>query len=351
MTIDEKYIKRCLQLAKNGLGTTYPNPLVGSVIVVNHKIIGEGWHYKTGKPHAEVNAIEAVKNKELLKKSTLYVNLEPCSHYGKTPPCAHLIASSGIKKVVIGNLDPNPKVSGNGINYLKASGCEVSYGILEKSCSDLNKRFFTFHIKKRPYIFLKWAETTDGFLAPDAASRTKTEPVWISNPFSRQIVHKQRAAEMAILVGTNTVLADNPSLTVRYWKGENPIRIIIDRNLKNSPNAKIFDDSAKTLLFTETKPKSTLNNSTEIILLKKNIPVIPQILEELYKREIQSVIIEGGAKTLKGFISNDLWDEAHIYAAPIFFKKGIGAPEITGDLTDELKIGTNTLRIIKNQSI
>lgn len=351
MTIDEKYIKRCLQLAKNGLGTTYPNPLVGSVIVVNHKIIGEGWHYKTGKPHAEVNAIQSVKNRELLKNATLYVNLEPCSHHGKTPPCAHLIVSSGIKKVVIGNLDPNPQVAGNGINYLKESGCEVTHGVFENVCADLNKRFFTFHIKKRPYIFLKWAETTDGFLAPDAASRTKTEPVWISNPFSRQIVHKQRAAEMAILVGTNTVLADNPSLTVRYWKGENPIRIIIDRNLKNSPNAKIFDDSAKTLLFTETKPKSTLNNSTEIILLKKNIPVIPQILHELYNREIQSVVIEGGAATLKSFIAQNLWDEAHIYAAPIVFKKGINAPKVIGELTHTYKIGNNSLRIIKNHSI
>lgn len=351
MTPDEKYITRCLELAKNGLGTTYPNPLVGSVIVENDRIIGEGWHYQAGEPHAEVNAIQSVKNRELLKNATLYVNLEPCSHHGKTPPCAHLIVSSGIKKVVIGNLDPNPKVSGNGINYLKASGCEVSYGILEKSCSDLNKRFFTFHVKKRPYIFLKWAETTDGFLAPDAQTRTKKEPVWISNAFSRQVAHKQRAEEMAILVGTNTVLADNPALTVRDWNGQNPIRLVIDRNLKIPPEFKIFDQSAKTLLFTLRNPQSTLRGNAEIILLKENVSAIPQILHELYNREIQSVVIEGGAATLKSFIAQNLWDEAHIYAAPIVFKKGINAPKVIGELTHTYKIGNNSLRIIKNHSI
>ena len=227
MNIHEKYIKRCIELAKNGLGATYPNPLVGSVIVYKNKIIGEGWHQKAGAPHAEVNAINSVKDESLLNKSTIYVSLEPCSHFGKTPPCSDLIIAKGIKKVIIGTVDPFAEVAGRGIKKLMEAGCEVQVGILEKECQDLNKRFFTFHQKKRPYIILKWAQTTDGFIAPKV--QEKREPVWITNQYSKQLVHKWRSEEQAILVGTNTAIADNPKLNTRLWNGKNPVRVVIDK--------------------------------------------------------------------------------------------------------------------------
>src|SRR5690554_546144 len=238
-------MSRCIQLAKNGLGATYPNPLVGSVIVHKDRIIGEGWHQMAGQPHAEVNALKSVADQELLKEATIYVNLEPCSHYGKTPPCSDLIIIKGIKRVVIGSSDPNPEVAGRGIKKLRDADCEVILGVRKEECDDLNKRFFTFHNKKRPYIFLKWAQTPDGFIAPEKKTRTTTNPVWITNEYSRQLVHKMRSEEMAILVGTNTVMEDNPSLTVREWAGKNPIRVVIDRTLKLPPNAAVFDGSAK----------------------------------------------------------------------------------------------------------
>ena len=219
-------MSRCIELAKKGLGNTYPNPLVGSVIVNDGSIIGEGWHHKAGEAHAEINAIDSVNDPGLLSSSTIYVSLEPCSHFGRTPPCASRIVSEGIKKVVIGSTDPNPKVSGKGIQMLRDAGCEITIGVLEKECDILNKRFFTFQQKKRPYIFLKWAQTTDGFIAPLERGK-KTEPVWISNPFSKQLVHKMRAHEAAILVGTQTVIDDNPSLTTREWDGLSPLRIAL----------------------------------------------------------------------------------------------------------------------------
>jgi diaminohydroxyphosphoribosylaminopyrimidine deaminase / 5-amino-6-(5-phosphoribosylamino)uracil reductase len=230
--IHQKYIKRCIELAKNGLGTTYPNPLVGSVIVYNEEIIGEGWHRKSGEPHAEVNAINSVKDKSLLSKSTIYVSLEPCSHFGKTPPCCDLIIANKIPNVVIGTIDPFAKVSGSGIKKLIEAGKNVTIGILEDECKELNKRFFTFHTKKRPYIILKWAESSAGFIAP--IFKEKQEPIWITNSFSRQLVHKWRSEEQAILVGTQTVLDDNPKLNTRDWNGQNPIRIILDRTGKIS---------------------------------------------------------------------------------------------------------------------
>ena len=207
-------MSRCIQLAKNGLGTTYPNPLVGSVVVHNNKIIGEGWHYKAGQPHAEVNAVKSIENLKLLKEATIYVSLEPCSHYGKTPPCADLIIESGIKKVVVGSLDPNPKVAGRGIKRLMEAGCGVIVGILEDECNELNKRFFTFHQKKRPFIFLKWAQTADGFIAPKSETRSETKPIWITNEFSRQMVHKMRAQEQAILAGTHRLRFGNGQVKI-----------------------------------------------------------------------------------------------------------------------------------------
>ncbi|MCG2430786.1 bifunctional diaminohydroxyphosphoribosylaminopyrimidine deaminase/5-amino-6-(5-phosphoribosylamino)uracil reductase RibD [Aequorivita xiaoshiensis] len=349
MKIHEKYMLRCIQLAKNGLGTTYPNPLVGSVVVHNNMIIGEGWHYQAGQPHAEVNALENVENRELLKDATIYVSLEPCSHFGKTPPCANLIVESGIKKVVIGSLDPNPQVAGRGIKRLIEAGCEVIVGVLDKECDELNKRFFTFHMKKRPYIFLKWAQTSDGFVAPKSETRNEKKPVWITNTFSRQIVHKMRAEEQAILVGTNTVLEDNPTLTVRDWYGKNPIRVIIDKTLKISPEVSVFDGSVKTIVFNNKESKISDNIEFEKLDFKKNIP--QQICDVLFKNNIQSIIIEGGSKTLQSFIDTSLWDEAYIFTGKNTFSEGIKTPIFKGDIFSEKMIKEDTLKIFKNPSI
>lgn len=340
-------MSRCIQLAKNGLGTTYPNPLVGSVIVSDDKIIGEGWHYQAGKPHAEVNAINSVKDKSLLKDATIYVNLEPCSHYGKTPPCADLIIHYGIKNVVVGNLDPNPQVAGRGIMKLMQAGCVVHTGTLEDECNELNKRFFTFHREKRPYIFLKWAQTADGFIAPKSNTRTEIQPVWITNRYSRQRVHKMRGEEMAILVGTNTVLEDNPSLTTRDWSGNNPIRIVLDRSLKLDKNLSVFNNEAKTIVITEMDTPSP----SEMLIHEKidfSENLVPQICDVLYKHNLQSLIVEGGSQTLQTFIDANLWDEAYIFSAQNTFGNGIKAPELNGNFIFEEKIREDSLKIFKN---
>ena len=325
-------MQRCIDLAKNGLGTTYPNPLVGSVIVYKDRIIGEGWHKKAGEPHAEVNAINSVKDQDLLSKSTIYVNLEPCSHFGKTPPCSHLIVDKKIKKVVIGTIDLNSKVKGKGVEHLKKSGCQVKLGVLEKECKELNKRFFTFHKKKRPFIILKWAETKDKFIYPGTNKKSNIKPIWISNIYSLQLVHKWRAEEQAILVGTNTVRNDNPKLSTRDYFGNSPIRIAIDRKLKIPNNYNFFDNEIETLIFTEDE---MMLKSKNIECLKINFSknVTNQIMEVLYKRGIQSVIIEGGAKTLQSFIDNNLWDEVRIFTGDNCFGDGIMAPILTSKKT------------------
>lgn len=330
MTTHETYIKRCLQIAKNGLGTTRPNPMVGAVIVYNDQIIAEGFTSPYGGPHAEVNAINAVKNQSLLAKSTIYVTLEPCSHFGKTPPCSDLIISHHIPNVVIGCIDDNPEVAGKGIAKLRASGCHVTVGVLENECKAHHKRFFTFHNKKRPYIILKWAETADGFIAPLA--RDEQKPVWITNPYSRQLVHKWRAEEQAILVGTNTVVADNPSLTVRDWSGENPIRVVLDKSSKLNMDYSIFNDDAKTIRIT-----------SETIDFEK--PIASQIATLLHKENINSIIIEGGSQTLQTFIDENLWDEARIFIGKTEFKSGIKAPQFDGNLISETTIKNDTLKI------
>ncbi|SDR83014.1 bifunctional diaminohydroxyphosphoribosylaminopyrimidine deaminase/5-amino-6-(5-phosphoribosylamino)uracil reductase RibD [Winogradskyella sediminis] len=330
MNTHETYIKRCLQIAKNGLGTTRPNPMVGAVIVYNDQIIAEGFTSPYGGPHAEVNAINAVKNQSLLAKSTIYVTLEPCSHFGKTPPCSDLIISHHIPNVVIGCIDDNPEVAGKGIAKLKASGCHVTVGVLENECKAHHKRFFTFHNKKRPYIILKWAETADGFIAPIA--REEQKPVWITNPYSRQLVHKWRAEEKAILVGTNTVVADNPSLTVRDWSGENPIRVVLDKSSKLNMDYSIFNDDAKTIRIT-----------SETIDFEK--PIASQIATLLHKENINSIIIEGGSQTLQTFIDENLWDEARIFIGKTEFKSGIKAPQFVGNLISETTIKNDTLKI------
>ncbi|HEX8015927.1 MAG TPA: bifunctional diaminohydroxyphosphoribosylaminopyrimidine deaminase/5-amino-6-(5-phosphoribosylamino)uracil reductase RibD [Flavobacterium sp.] len=328
MNIDEKYIKRCIELAQNGFGTTYPNPMVGSVIVYEDKIIGEGWHKKAGEPHAEVNAIRSVKDKSLLKNATIYVSLEPCSHFGKTPPCCDLIIEHKIPTVVVGTVDPNEKVAGRGIKKIIESGASVIVGILENECYELNKRFFTFHNKKRPYIILKWAESQDGFLSPEKQINQERKPVWITNQYSRQLVHKWRSEEQAIFTGTQTVIDDNPKLNVRDWSGNNPTRVVLDQNSRISKSSSIFDDSVKTIIFTKSEISlSTENTTFEVINFNQNI--IPQILAVLYQNQIQSIIIEGGLQTLQSFIDANIWDEARIFTGQNFLKKGTKAPVLS----------------------
>lgn len=344
MSEHEKYMQRCIQLAKNGLGTTYPNPLVGSVIVYNNEIIGEGWHQKAGEAHAEVNAINSVKDASLLSKSTIYVSLEPCSHFGKTPPCSDLIIEKNIPNIVIGTIDPFAKVSGNGIQKLKDAGREVTVGVLEKECAELNQRFFTFHTKKRPYIILKWAESTDGFIAPKH-KKTK-EPVWISNTYSRQLVHKWRSEEQAILVGTQTVLDDNPKLDVRDWKGQNPVRIALDKSGKITENFHIYTGDSKTIFITEEKKPSIDHRIFENAIFDNRL--IFQIVAILHQQNIQSVIIEGGKRTLETFIEANLWDEARIFKSKVILKEGISAPRIELKKVQKKTLLDDELLILKN---
>lgn len=347
MNTHEKYIKRCIELAKNGFGTTYPNPMVGSVIVYNDQIIGEGWHKKAGEPHAEVNAVRSVKDKSLLKKATIYVSLEPCSHFGKTPPCCDLIIANEIPNVVVGTVDPNEKVAGNGIKKLIEAGINVTVGILENECYELNRRFFTFHNKNRPYIILKWAESQDGFLAPEKQIDQERKPVWITNTYSRQLVHKWRSEEQAILVGTQTVIDDNPKLNVRDWSGNNPARVVLDQNNRISKESFIFDDSVKTILFTKSEINFSAENTTfEVIDFNQNI--IPQILAVLHQNQIQSIIIEGGLKTLQAFIDQNIWDEARIFIGKTTFSQGTKAPIIKKKTTTKTHIQNDELIYVRN---
>lgn len=344
MTAHEKHMQRCIELAQNGLGTTYPNPLVGSVIVCDDKIIGEGWHQKAGEPHAEVNAINSVKNQSLLSKSTIYVSLEPCSHFGKTPPCSDLIIAKNIPNIVIGTMDPFAKVSGNGIQRLKDAGRNVTVGILAEKCNELNKRFFTFHNQKRPYIILKWAESQDGFIAPK--EKEKQEPIWLSNSYSRQLVHKWRSEEQAILVGTKTVLDDNPRLDVRDWKGQNPIRLVLDRKGKINLNCHIYDGSSKTIIFTEEKKPAIDQCIFENVIFDNRL--VFEMMEIVHQHEIQSVIVEGGRQTLQSFIDADLWDEARIFKTKLTLKEGTKSPEIKGKTQSTTAILDDELLIVKN---
>lgn len=345
MTTHEFFMQRALQLAKNGLGTTYPNPLVGSVIVYDGKIIGEGWHKKAGEPHAEVNAVNSVKDKSLLKDATIYVTLEPCSHFGKTPPCCDLIIANEIPNIVVGTIDPFAKVAGTGIQKLKDSGKNVIVGVLEKECKELNKRFFTFHEKKRPYIILKWAESNDGFIAP--FEKDTNRPVWITNQYSRQLVHKWRTEEQAILVGTQTVLDDDPMLDARDYFGNNPIRIAIDKSNKIPEESSIKNGKLKTIIFSE-----------DIFLTKKinyshkktifDINFLENLVFELYSDNIQSVIIEGGKITLETFINKNLWDEARVFIGTNFLLNGIKAPKLKMKNAKRFSIMKDELITFKN---
>lgn len=321
--VNENYISRCLQLARGGLGFVAPNPMVGAVIVCDGKIIGEGYHRRYGEAHAEPNAINSVQDKSLLKRSTLYVSLEPCSHYGKTPPCADLIVSQQIPRVVVGALDPNPKVAGGGIEKLLRAGIDVSYGVLQDECRELNKHFFTFQEKKRPYISLKWAQTQDGFIDFERKN-AENSPLTVSNNLTQMLVHKQRAAHQAILVGTNTAVLDNPTLTVRAWSGQNPVRIVIDRTGRISEEAHLFDGSVQTIVYTE---KATENRENlEFIQLKFDESILQNILQNIYEHNINSILVEGGARIQNAFIRQNLWDEARVEIAPFEIGAGVSAP-------------------------
>jgi diaminohydroxyphosphoribosylaminopyrimidine deaminase/5-amino-6-(5-phosphoribosylamino)uracil reductase len=347
MTTHEKFMQRCLTLAKGGEGTVSPNPLVGCVIVRENKIIGEGFHRAFGGPHAEVLAIASVKDKEMLTGSTLYVSLEPCAHYGKTPPCTDLITRSRISRVVVGMIDPFPAVAGKGVEGLSLSGIDVVTGILEKECLEMNRRFVTFHLKRRPYIFLKWAMTSDGYMDAGDDSGARGYPVRISGPLSHVLVHRQRTTEDAVLVGTRTAWKDNPFLTARDWSGKNPVRIVIDRKLQLPSSLHLFDGEYKTIVFNEVKSHQSGNILWEKVESGNDLTV--QIVRKLFEWNIQSLIVEGGAATLRKFIENDLWDEAHIYTGNQWFSEGVKAPGISGEITATEQMEESTLTVIRNQ--
>jgi diaminohydroxyphosphoribosylaminopyrimidine deaminase/5-amino-6-(5-phosphoribosylamino)uracil reductase len=338
MDFDEQMMQRCIQLASLGLGLTYPNPLVGCVIVHDGKILAEGWHQKAGCSHAEVNAIRQIQDKEVLKNSTLYVSLEPCAHHGKTPPCADLIVEHQIPRVVIGTVDPFAKVNGLGVQKLKNAGIEVKIGVLEHESRELNKRFFTFHEEKRPYIILKWAQTADGYMGS-----LKEEQKWITNSFSKQLVHKWRAEEQGILVGFQTAKIDNPQLNLRLWEGNPPTRFVLDRNLELDHSLYLFDQTQPTIVFTEKEKKDVKN--LKFLTSNFGSDFLQGILREIYEQEIQSIIVEGGRKTLDLFIGEGIWDEARVFSSSHSWREGIQAPQIKGDLQLEKKIGEDTVKI------
>lgn len=340
-------MQRCIEIAKSGAGRVAPNPMVGCVIVHQNKIIGEGYHVECGYSHAEVNAIQSVKHPGLLKESTLYVSLEPCTHHGRTPPCSDLIVENNIPHVVIGTVDPFAAVSGKGIEKLRKSGVQVETGVLMDECRWLNRRFFTFHEKKRPYIILKWAQTLDGYIDKERIPGQPVQPVWITGTLARTLVHKTRAEESAILVGTNTILLDNPSLTTRDWSGRSPVRLVIDRKNKLSQHMKVFDKSVRTIVFYEDIGIQYPGIEYCQLDFHQNVP--QQILSTLYNLELLSVIVEGGTFTLKTFIDTDLWDEAHIYTGNQMFFGGVKAPPIDGELIETLQLDNSLLSVLVNK--
>lgn len=344
----QQYMKRAIDLARIGEGHVSPNPMVGCVIVHNNNIIGEGYHHHYGGDHAEIVAINSVKDRSLLKNSTLFVTLEPCSHYGKTPPCADTIAKLQIPRVVISSLDPNPLVARKGIQKLKNAGIDVKIGILEKSYRFINRRFFTFFEKKRPYIILKWAQSQDSFIDYERIEN-KAEIHWISSTFNKTLVHKWRSEEMGILIGANTIIKDNPQLTNRLWAGKNPVRIIFQSKNNLPTKANIFDNKSPTIIFSTTTNTNNYPNS-EFIYINNSINPLNEVLNELYNRNILSIIVEGGRKTLQQFIEKGLWDEARVITGNVIFKKGVSAPELNVQPKYIEQIGDNQLQIFFNNA-
>ncbi len=341
METHELYMQRAINLAKLGAGSVAPNPQVGCVIVHENKIIGEGFHQKYGEAHAEVNAINSVREKELLKEGTVYVSLEPCAHFGKTPPCANLLIDNKVKTVVICNTDPNPLVAGKGIELLKAAGIEVFSGILEKEGRELNKMFFAFFEKKRPYITLKWAQTSDGFIASENGKPTK-----ISNEITNKFVHKLRAENSAIMVGTNTVFADNPNLTTRNWLGQNPVRVLIDKQLRFKQDLNIFNNEAQSLIYNLHGDGKIAN--AQYIKLPENEHFLENLLDDLHQRNILSVMIEGGTNLVESFLKLNLWDEAIIIVADKQLNYGVEAPKIDLSKTSYTVITGDKIFKLKN---
>ncbi|HHT34510.1 MAG: bifunctional diaminohydroxyphosphoribosylaminopyrimidine deaminase/5-amino-6-(5-phosphoribosylamino)uracil reductase RibD [Proteiniphilum sp.] len=335
MSIQSIYMERSLQLARKGAGFTGSNPMVGAVIVSHDRIIGEGYHHHYGGPHAEVNAIDSVREPSLLSDATLYVSLEPCSHYGKTPPCAALIVARGIPRVVVAVTDPNPMVSGKGITMMRAGGVEVTVGLLEQEARELNRVFFVNQLYKRPYVTLKWAESHDGYMDHLRSSLQERAPAMISNPLTQTIVHKLRTQLQGILVGTNTALLDDPQLTSRKWFGSHPTRIVIDRENRIPSNAALFNGMAPTILFSASA-REPLPATAQVkqIIIDFSKETNRQILTHLYNEQIHSLLVEGGATLLNSFIGLDLWDEAYVEQSEIMLYSGVKAPEIQGEMIE-----------------
>jgi len=342
---DEIYMRRCFELASHGLGSTRTNPLVGSVIVHEGRIIGEGYHHEYGGPHAEVNAIRNVKDKSLLPQSTIYINLEPCSHFGKTPPCSTLILNNRIPRVVISNADPFPSVSGRGIAALRNAGVEVVEDVLKEEGAFLNRRFLTFHEKKRPYVVLKWAETEDGFIDINRQAGDPVGTNWITDEVARTLVHKWRSEEAGLLVGTNTIIADNPKLNVRRWSGNSPLRIAFDRDGRVPDSSNILDSSQDTLMFTCVQEK--YSGRTNSILIDHEY-ALEDILKELYDLKILSILVEGGQQILNAFIFEDLWDEARVFKGEMTFSQGVRAPELPVSPSETIPFDGSELNIHYN---
>lgn len=354
--IDEIFMARCLELARCGEGSVSPNPMVGAVVVHDGKIIGEGYHIKHGQAHAEVNAIAAVKDKSLLPESTIYVNLEPCSHFGKTPPCADLIKDMRIPRVVVASTDPNPLVAGRGVDALRKAGRDVTVGVLEQEALELNRRFYTFHIQKRPYVILKWAQTLDGYIDAIRKEDDPIAPIWITNELSRRLVHKWRSDEQAIMVGTNTVEKDNPKLNVRDWSGSSPLRVVLDRKLRLPVSSSVYDGSVPTLVFmgnnasaSQRKPELQSIPELELLTIDFAKSIEQQVLTELYQRGVLSVIVEGGAALINNFVRKNLWDESRVFVGNTFFGDGVKAPNLTGELYSYDEIGDCKLFTYRNK--
>ncbi|MBT8236932.1 MAG: bifunctional diaminohydroxyphosphoribosylaminopyrimidine deaminase/5-amino-6-(5-phosphoribosylamino)uracil reductase RibD [Bacteroidia bacterium] len=348
MKIHEKYIMRCLELGRNALGAAAPNPAVGACIVHNDKIIGEGFTSPYGGPHAEVNALSNIQDKGLLVDSTLYVSLEPCSHHGKTPPCTDAIIAAGIPRVVIGIGDPNSSVDGKGITALENAGIEVITNVLEKECRTHHRRFLCFHEKNRPYIILKWAQTSDGFMAPlEELRKGKKKPYWITGTLARQRVHQWRSQEQVILAGSKTVLEDNPELSVRRWKGKSPIRVILDQEMHVNENHRVCNEIAPSWIVSPEK-RTDLPAHVEHVCIPFDTHLPENLLKELHRKKINSLFIEGGSQTLQTFMDAGLWDEARVFTGNKEFGEGLRAPEAKGLITHREKIGSDTLLIYRN---
>jgi diaminohydroxyphosphoribosylaminopyrimidine deaminase/5-amino-6-(5-phosphoribosylamino)uracil reductase len=345
LRIDEIYMQRCLQLAKQAAGYVAPNPMVGAVLVHDQRIIGEGFHHHYGKAHAEVNCVNSVRKEDehLIDQSILYVSLEPCAHFGKTPPCADMIIRKKMPRVIVGCRDPFKEVDGKGIEKLLAAGIEVELGVLEKECIELNKRFFTFHKKHRPYIILKWAQSHNSKIGATDGRR-----VFITNEFTNRIVHKWRGEEASILVGTNTAMLDNPELNVRLWDGQNPVRLLVDRNLRLPTSLKIFNSDSKTIIFNTIKHEQT--DHLLYYQVTSEVSMVHQIVRALYQLKIQSVLVEGGAKLLQSFIDEQMWDEARVTEnGELIIANGLHAPELTNEkLSDSEKIFSDSIQYYKN---